>query len=241
MQHDRTPEINWKAVRAVIFDVDGTLYDQSKLRKKMLFALLNYYVRRPWRLKELMMLAHFRKERERRAGQGCQNLEQAQYTWCAEKKGFDVQKLKATVEQWMFQQPIPYLAGCTYHGTQELFRVLRQKEIKIAIYSDYKAHDKLEAMGLKADLIVSSTDSEVSQLKPDSKGLLYAVEQLGLAPADCLFIGDRQEMDGECALRAKMPYLIIDKKPYHQFDFYLKLIDTIHTNTYEYGSRALTP
>ncbi|GAB3538532.1 HAD-IA family hydrolase [Pontibacter brevis] len=239
MQHKQAPEVDWKAVKAVIFDVDGTLYDQSKLRKKMLSALLTYYLWRPWRLKEMMMLSHFRNERERRAGEGCPDLENAQYSWCAEKKGHPVQKLKEVVERWIFQHPLRHLASCTYPGTRELFHLLRQKGIKIAIYSDYKAHDKLAVMGLAADVVVASTDPEVNQLKPNPKGLLYTVEKLGLTPSDCLFIGDRQEMDGECALQAHMPYLIIDKKPLEQFDFYTTLTQTLTFKKKEYGTQSL--
>lgn len=239
MQHEQKMKIEWEAVKAVIFDVDGTLYDQSKLRKKMLFALLNYYLWRPWRLKEMVMLSHFREERERRAGQGCPDLENAQYTWCTERSGFPVQKLREVVERWIFQHPLQYLPGCTYPGTQELFRILRQKGIRIAIYSDYKAQEKLEAMGLVADVVVSSTDPDVNQLKPDPKGLLHTVSQLGLTPEDCLFIGDRQEMDGECAIRASMPYLIIDKKPFNQFDFYTSLINKLTLKTQTYGTQPL--
>lgn len=240
MQCRRTEKVEWDKLKAVIFDVDGTLYDQSKLRKKMLFDLLKYYGWRPWRLREMMMLAHFRTERESRAGQGCQELDSVQYTWCAEKRGYPENKLREVVERWIFQHPIKYLAGCTYPGTAELFNVLRQKGIKIAIYSDYKAHDKLEAMGLTADLIVSSTDPAVNQLKPHPKGLLYAVDQLGLGAADCLFIGDRQEMDGECALRAGVPYMIIDKKPFNQFDFYSKLIENFTLTTHKYETQHLS-
>ncbi|WP_162054850.1 HAD family hydrolase [Pontibacter pamirensis] len=237
MQGEKNNIIDWKGVKAIIFDVDGTLYDQSKLRKKMLAALLSYYVLRPWRLKEMLMLSYFREERERRAGQGVADLENAQYLWCAEEKGYPVAEIRRIVERWIFQHPVRYLAGCTYPGTQDLFRLLRQKGIKIGIYSDYKAHEKLKAMNLEADLVVCSTDPEVNQLKPNPKGLLYAANQLGFAPEDCLFIGDRQEMDGDCAIRAHMPYLIIDKKPFSQFDFYQQLINNSKLSSYLYGAQ----
>ncbi|MCC9137792.1 HAD family hydrolase [Pontibacter silvestris] len=228
--------VDWRKVKAVIFDVDGTLYDQSKLRKKMLLALLNFYLWRPWRINEIMMLAHFRSERERRAGRYCQDLENAQYTWCSEKKGYPVSKIREVVEQWIFKHPVKYLEQCMYLGTREFFNTLRQHDIKIAIYSDYKAYDKLKAMNLGADLVVSSTDPEVDRLKPDPKGLIYASARLGVAIEDCLFIGDRHEMDGACALSAGMPYLIVDKKPFEEFDFYTTLTShltqTIKQQTY---------
>lgn len=189
----------------------------------MLYALLGHYAVRPWRAQELLILSRFRKEREKRAGAVGPDLENAQYEWCAGKGGYPIPKIKRTVEQWMFQKPNRYLAQCLYPGTRALFASLRQHGIKIGIYSDYAAHDKLAAMGLQADIIVSSTDPFIDRMKPNPEGLLYIAGQLGVGPEQCLFIGDRPELDGVCAQRAGMPYLIVDKQPFAQFDFYHKL------------------
>jgi len=219
--------IDWEKVKLVIFDVDGTLYDQSKLRKKMLFALLGYYMLRPWRLNEMRILSHFRSEREKKAGAIGPDLDNLQYNWCADKGGYEVTKVKEVVVKWIFDYPNQYLAACTYPGTKDFLKALRQRGVKIGIYSDYKAHAKLKAMDLFADYIVASTDPEVDRLKPDPQGLLYLVAKAGVSVDECVFIGDRQEMDGDCALKANMRYLIIDKKPYSEFDYYQKLTNQL--------------
>lgn len=216
--------INWERLKVVVFDVDGTLYTQSMLRRKMLADLLLYYLFRPWRIKELRMLQDFRAEREKKAGYSCDDLENAQYHWCALKGGWDVATLKKVVAYWMFNYPNKYLAACVHPHTHELFALLKEKGFKIAIYSDYAAHDKLKAMNLEADLIVSSTDSHISCLKPDPKALLYISKTMKVLPEECLFIGDRQELDGQCAENAGMPYLIIEKKPISKFDFFKTLV-----------------
>ncbi|SFQ51959.1 HAD family hydrolase [Hymenobacter arizonensis] len=222
--------VRWPEVKAVIFDVDGTLYTQSKLRSKMLVSLLGYYALRPWRLDEMLILQRFRAEREKRHGAAGPDIENAQYAWASNNGRTPVDKIKRVVEHWMFQYPNQYLRGCTYPGTHAFFATLRQKGIKIGIYSDYKAHDKMAAMGLAADIIVSSTDPEIDHLKPAPHGLLYIADALGLAPADCLFIGDRPELDGACAEQAGMPYLIVDKQPFDSFTFYKTLEDTLATS-----------
>jgi HAD superfamily hydrolase (TIGR01549 family) len=219
--------INWADVKAVIFDVDGTLYTQSRLRKKMAYALLTYYAVRPWRVGDILILRHFRAEREKRTGHAGGDLENAQYKWCAQKGNYSVSRVKQVVNQWMFTFPNKYLAACTYPGTKSFFGKLKSLNIKIAIYSDYKAHDKLKAMDLPADLVVSSTDPEIDRFKPDPKGLLYIADKLGIQPQECLFIGDRPELDGECAINAGMPYLIVEKKPFDSFDFYQHLENNI--------------
>ncbi len=220
-------KIDWQKIQVVIFDVDGTLYKQSKLRKKMLFALLRYYLFQPWKIKDMLILHHFRAEREKRPGFEAGNLEAAQYEWCAEKGNFSLPRIKQVVNSWMFEYPNKYLAACTYPGVKAFFDVLHQRQLKIGIYSDYKAVDKLKAMGLGADIVVSSTDAAIDVLKPKPKGLLYIAEKLGVEPAACLFIGDREELDGECARQANMPYLIVDKKPFDKFDFYTNMLEEI--------------
>lgn len=189
----------------------------------MMYDLLSYYALRPWRLQELYLLQRFRAEREKRPGAAGPDLENAQYTWCAGNGRFAVDKIKRVVDRWMFRHPNQYLSACTYPGTKDFFAALRQQGILIGIYSDYKAHDKLAAMGLQADIVVSSTDPEIDHLKPAPYGLLYIAQKLGLAPAECLFIGDRAELDGACAEQAGMPYLILDKEPFQHFTFYQRL------------------
>lgn len=229
--------IDWKKIKVIIFDVDGTLYDQSKLRKKMLFSLLTYYGLRPWKIREMALLQLFRTEREKRAGEIFSDLEEEQYQWCLTKRKYPLNKIKEVVEKWIFQYPLKYLKECMFPGTKDLFELLREKGIIIAIYSDYKAQAKLNAMELKADLVVCSTDPEINCLKPQPKGLEYISKKLQIGPDACLFIGDRQEMDGECAISAKMPYLIIDKKPQKEFSFFhylnSEIISTFNSTSYE--------
>jgi phosphoglycolate phosphatase/putative hydrolase of the HAD superfamily len=215
--------IDWSSIKAVVFDVDGTLYTQSKMRKQMLFALLSYYLIRPWKIKELKMLSDFRKERESKAGFAGTDLENAQYEWCAQKGKYSTEKLKQVIEHWMFKFPNQYLSDCIYPGTKSFFEALKKKGYLIAIYSDYKAEAKLKAMNLSADLIVASTDSHIDRLKPDPKALNYIAKKFSLQPEECLFIGDRQELDGQCAINAGWPYLIVNKQPFNSFSFYSNL------------------
>src|SRR5690606_10056812 len=120
-----SPIISWEKVKVVIFDVDGTLYSQSALRKKMLFSLLSYYALRPWRLQEMLILQRFRSEREKRTGNPCSNLEDAQYQWCADRGNFNVGQVKKVVDYWMFHYPNQYLKESLYPGTKAFFTALQ--------------------------------------------------------------------------------------------------------------------
>lgn len=220
------PRIDWSSVKIVIFDVDGTLYDQRKLRMYMLIELLQYYFLHPRQLRDLKILRDFRREREKHAFDTVANIEAAQYNWCALASGVSTEKVYSVVQKWIYKAPLRYIRYCQYPGVSELFENISRRGIKIAVFSDYPAEEKLDALGLHACCIVCSTDRDVDRLKPNSRGLLHISQILRVPVKQCLFIGDRNSHDGECARRAGMPYLILsgrNSKNYPSFTTYYSL------------------
>ncbi|MFQ5567123.1 MAG: HAD family hydrolase, partial [Paracoccaceae bacterium] len=93
------------------------------------------------------------------------------------------------------------------------FSALRDRGCRIGAWSDYPAVNKLAAMGLTADAVVSAVDPEVDRMKPQPAGLERVLEQLGVSPEEALVIGDRDERDGAAARRLGCPYLLLVKRP----------------------------
>ncbi len=197
--------------KLVIFDIDGTLYNQKKLRLKMIFNIIIYYLFKPLKIYELKILKIFREEREKNKGTNSDDLENEQYSWVVKKTNYSIEIIKNIVIKWILKRPLGYLYKCKYSGVDRLFLYLKENGIKIGIYSDYPTKEKLEYLGLDADIEIASTDREVNAFKPDPKGLFYIINKLDIKKEDCLFIGDREETDGQCAKNAEMDYLIIDK------------------------------
>lgn len=223
-------DIDWKDIELVIFDVDGTLYSQNRLRKIMFFKLLSHYVIRPWKYKELVILYHFRKEREKYRGYSGDNLENKQYEWCAAITNEPIVEVKRVVDWWIFTAPNQYLKSCLYKGVDQFITDLKLKGIKTAIYSDYNSKDKLLAMDIEVNIAVSSTDDHINSFKPVPKGLLYIVSELGITHQEkCVFIGDRVELDGVCAKNAGMPFILISEKAIDN-NFYSKLYRTLNAS-----------
>lgn len=200
--------VDWSRVRAVVFDVDGTLYDQRILRRRMWNALLRHCMRDPRTLGTLRVLKTFREIREELADEEAEDVAVEQYARPARRLGVPPERVQAVVERWMHEHPLAYLPSCRFDGLDRLFEGLRRSGRPVAILSDYPSEAKLRALGLEADVHVSALDPAVNRLKPHPRGLQHVIERLGLTAQDCLFIGDREERDGVCARRAGVPYLL---------------------------------
>ena len=70
--------------KAVIFDVDGTLDDQRKLRLFMAWEMVFCVLRQPGRIAALRILWRFRRMREKHAAEASFDLESRQYVWPAQ-------------------------------------------------------------------------------------------------------------------------------------------------------------
>ncbi len=202
--------INLDHYKLVIFDIDGTLYNQKKLRKRMLLSLISYYLFKPHRLFQLNIIRKFRIEREKRKGTVCDQLETEQYQWVSALTSFPVGKIRDVIDEWMFQRPLRYLPPTAFSHVPEIFSRLREKKIRLAVYSDYPTKDKMNALNLSVDLEVASTDPEINALKPAPNGLAYILDHFHIPKERCLFIGDRDSTDGKCAENVDIDYLIID-------------------------------
>jgi len=180
-------------IHAVLLDLDGTLYRQGPLRLKMAAQLLWLpfrrlslrHARRVWRT-----IGCFRKLREelRELGQPDGSLDELQYTAPAERLGDDPEALQRVITEWMYERPLPQLAAYRREGVVEMFSYLHERGIKIGIFSDYPAAEKLEALGLAehASLVLCATDPEINAFKPHPAGFLHACRVWGLEPADVL-------------------------------------------------------
>ncbi len=211
-------------LKAVIFDVDGTLYDQKRLRQRMLVDIFTTLLLSPGKLIDVKILWNFRKNREKIITMQIKDIERQQYLRCAKALNVPPERVRKTVHEWMFEKPLRYLKSCQYKEVKFLFKYLRKNGVSIGIFSDYPAKDKLNALDLSPDIVVCSTDQEVDRLKPDPRGLLVAAEKLKLPVNNCLFVGDRDEKDGECARRAGMRYLILDRNKKKRLNYFQNFV-----------------
>lgn len=183
-----------------IFDVDGTLYSQKKMHYMMLKKLMGYYIMHPFHVRDLLTIYSFRKNRELDEYKKMSVRELADHMG---KGCFEV------IDKWLFTVPLEIIKKCAYSELIDFICKDREAK-KIVIYSDYPAIDKLKALGIEADLVVTADDSQIHELKPSKKAMEYIISQMGGDIADYVYIGDRDSKDGESARSVGIRYIDIN-------------------------------
>jgi HAD superfamily hydrolase (TIGR01549 family) len=194
--------------RAVLLDVDGTLYRQAPLRLRMAGELLAHGCGAPREtLRIVRALRVFRACRERlrsHARQGVAPCSELQYDVPASEAGVDAGLLRRIVSEWIESRPLRHLTACRREGLPEFLEECRKRRLRVGAYSDYPTQEKIRALELGRffDLQLCSVDAEVNAFKPSPAGILEACRRWSLAPAEVLYVGDRSDVDGEAARAA---------------------------------------
>jgi len=193
--------IDWNAFDLIVFDVDGTLYSQRKLRLKMAGVLVRHCLING-SMNTIRILGSYRQWREELAEQGNERFEEMLVSRLASHYRKPEADIQAIVTEWMEVRPLKYLKSCRYAGVKELLSQLRSTGKIIGVLSDYPAQDKLSRLELEADFVLSARDEHVAALKPNPRGLQRLMALTGVGPEATVMIGDRAERDGEMGRRA---------------------------------------
>jgi HAD superfamily hydrolase (TIGR01549 family) len=191
--------------RAWLVDLDGTLYHAAPVKLAMAceLALAGLAV--------APLLRRFRAEHERVREAGGADADPFARQLAAAALALEVEAatLHGVVDEWMFRRPGKWLRAARRRGLLAELHEFRAAGGKSALVSDYPARAKLEALGAAHlfDLVVASGEpGGPRRLKPSPEGYLAAATRLGVAAAECLVIGDREDADGEAARRAGMRF-----------------------------------
>ena len=193
-------------VRTVVLDLDGTLYDKRGLAKRV--------VQKLWWC--LPLLAAERLARK--------NAHYVQYASEEEFFGAFFATMArghwwsaSIAARWYFRIYMPTMIAMIkkyHHPRQEVMALVdecRQRGICMAIYSDYGAVvEKLEALGIDPNLFeLMISAPELGALKPSEPCARRVMEMLQAVPETTLFVGDRDEKDGESARSVGAHFLLI--------------------------------
>lgn len=188
-----------------VFDVDGTLYYQNKLRLIMGKRLLMYYLLHPLKFKDLIIIKNFRSLRENALDTN------GLFDIAAKKCNVSVSRVNEVIKKWIYENPIDALIASKDDTLLAIIDKLKANGKTVAIWSDYEADDKLKALKLSIDYVYTAEQERVGELKPSPKGLKLIMSDLRVAKDKTIMIGDRMIKDGEAAKKAGCDYLILSK------------------------------
>jgi HAD superfamily hydrolase (TIGR01549 family) len=211
----RHPLHESRRIRAVLFDLDGTLYVQRPVRLLMALELLTmplfgpFAAPRRWRA----LAAYRRAQEQLRETSTPSTGAAAQIAAAAEAAGLPPADVEVLVDDWMMTRPLKYLRRFRAAGIDALLQFLERRGVRVGVFSDYPANAKLRALDLGGRFhpVLCSTDSEVRAFKPHPRGFLRACEIWKLPPSEVLMVGDRPDVDAAGAAAAGLPCVIIGR------------------------------
>ena len=211
-----------RPIRALLFDVDGTLYRAGPLRRRMMLALVGHLCTRPWRApKTIRNLRAYRRALEELRHEEPRDELEARHHQLASQLGADAESLSQDVEEWMRRRPLAYLRNARRPGLVEALENFVARGCGVGFFSDYPVRAKLEALGLSALLPAPDSpaciqlcafDARLNALKPWPHGFALAARLWGLDPAEVVYVGDRVEVDAVGAAAAGMRSVLVGKQ-----------------------------
>ncbi len=181
------------AIRAVSFDLDGTLYATGAHRRRLLPRLLPQLpLIRAWQASIRGLRA------ERSADLQAEILQRTALALALEPE-------LAEARLWFFLERTWATTLRPAHllpGLAQALELLDARGVVRAVASDHPPQLKLRSLGLEGGWQAQLAAETLNALKPHPDVLLEAARIMGCPPACLLHIGDRADTDGEAARRA---------------------------------------
>lgn len=186
--------------KAVIFDLDGTLYDKSGLARRLVLSQMLKgglgMLKREREVRKLLRGHHFDSEGA---------FYEAFFAHFARPE---------LARRWYFETYMPDMVRIL----REHYRIAPWVEKKIAeirtsgqklvVFSDYGCvHEKLKAIGFKLEWADYLFDAPtLGGLKPCKESFEKICQEIGCQPSECLMVGDREDTDGDGARSVGMAF-----------------------------------
>lgn len=183
-------------IRAVGFDIDGTLYPNYRFHLRAL----------PIILADLPLLLSMGKARdELRARRRDGPFYQLQAEIASRHYGRPADEVRRLLDERIYRAWEGIFSRVKpYSGVRRAVETLRGAGLRTGVLSDFPASAKLERLGLSGlwDCVLCS--EEVGQLKPAADSFLALSRALGVPPAEILYVGNSPAYDVAGAKAAGM-------------------------------------
>ena len=192
------------AVKAVAFDIDGTLYPNWRMHLFSIPFLMSHY-------SLIMAFSQVRKD--------IRNVEKIN-DFKGQQAGMMAEKLKLSPEEagriidtiiygkWekVFRRVKPF------RGLDRALKDLKSRGLKLGVLSDFPVGNKLTYFRVDGHWDVAMSSEDTGYLKPHNAPFLALAEKLGCAPEEVLYVGNSYQYDIKGASAAGMKTVYIHSR-----------------------------
>jgi putative hydrolase of the HAD superfamily len=202
-------------IKAVAFDIDGTLYPSYKM----------YIYSIPIFIKYPRFIYNFSKVRKSiRKLDKIDNFRKTQAELLAKRLKASPERVYNKLESIIYNEWEKIFKWIKpYPGVLKTLEILKQQGLKLAALSDFPVELKLKYLGLEGLWDCAFSSEEIAYLKPHSKSFQILCEKLNLEPSEILYVGDTYLYDIVGAYNAglKTAFLTnnVRKRKYADFQF----------------------
>ncbi len=218
-------------VKAVAFDIDGTLYPSFSLYIRLL----------PYIIRHFRFYLHYNRVRRiMHRTAPLPDFYEYQGRLMAEELGCSSLRARAMIKLIAYDGLKPYFEKIKpFKHVEETFKTLRKQGIKIALLSDFPPDQKGEIWGLVpyCDLILGS--EAIGALKPSKYPFGIMAMALELEPEQILYVGNSVHFDVRGANNAGMKSAIIASPLKRIFSKKIKEADISFSNYRQFLNSVL--
>lgn len=188
--------------RAVVFDVDGTLYPASALYLRC----IDIFVRHPRVVEGFSFVRKALRTMQMRsdyAPRNAEELHQLQASLLAHHTHIPLDEAHTLIEYTFYAMlPERFASIRPFPGVRNAIETIRSKGFAVAALSDLPPTEKIRALGL-SDLLENALCAEdFGVLKPHPRVFAALVEKLGYEPSEILYVGNNPVYDIQGAKNA---------------------------------------
>lgn len=201
-------------ILAAGFDIDGTLYAEHKLYKKLFFKampkfrLLHAFNSVRHELRELLLTDEYNLKKFN----NIEEFHNFQAELVAKRLDRETLSVYNEIEDFFYTEAVkPFSSIPLYKGVKELLLNLKSKGLKLGALSDFPCTEKIKLMGLDGIFDVIMTSEETGRVKPDPGSFVLFAKRMGILPEEILFIGNSERYDIVGSLSAGMRAAKISK------------------------------